>query len=132
MEWALMPLRRYADFEGRSRRMEYWMFSLAVFAVSVVVEMLLFSTGGFSHGFNLLATLLVVPLVLFSLALFIPSLAVTVRRLHDQDKSGWFILLGLIPVIGGLVVLVLMCLGGTPGENRFGPDPKAGPLPASA
>lgn len=62
--------------------------------------------------------------VIFLLAIIIPSIAVQVRRFHDQDKSGWFVLLGLIPFVGGLIVLVFMCLEGTKGPNRFGPDPK--------
>jgi uncharacterized membrane protein YhaH (DUF805 family) len=69
----------------------------------------------------------IVPLMLlglFGLALFIPSIAVQVRRFHDQDRTGWLILLGLIPYVGGLIVLVFMCLPGTRGTNRFGPDPK--------
>ena len=64
--------------------------------------------------------------VIFLLAIIIPSIAVQVRRFHDQDKSGWFVLLGLIPFVGGLIVLVFMCLEGTKGPNRFGPDPKGG------
>ena len=62
--------------------------------------------------------------VIFLLLLIIPGIAVQVRRFHDQDKSGWFVLLGLIPFVGGLIVLVFMCLEGTKGPNRFGPDPK--------
>ena len=62
------------------------------------------------------------------LAVFVPGLAVTVRRFHDQDKSGWLALLGLVPYVGGIVVLVFMCLEGTKGENRYGLDPKAGDL----
>lgn len=61
---------------------------------------------------------------LYALAIFIPSLAVQVRRFHDQDKSGWFVLLGFIPYVGGIIVLVFMCLEGTKGKNRFGDDPK--------
>jgi uncharacterized membrane protein YhaH (DUF805 family) len=62
-------------------------------------------------------------LVIYALAILVPSLAVQVRRFHDQDKSGWFILLGFIPAVGGLIVLVFMCLPGTPGSNQYGPDP---------
>jgi uncharacterized membrane protein YhaH (DUF805 family) len=73
------------------------------------------STGG---------TLMIALFGLYALAIFIPSLAVQVRRFHDQDKSGWFVLLGFIPYVGGLIVLVFMCLDGTKGKNRFGEDPK--------
>lgn len=65
-------------------------------------------------------------LIVFALAVFIPSLAVQVRRFHDQDKSGWFVLLGLIPFVGGLIVLVFMVMEGTRGPNQYGPDPKSG------
>ena len=120
MYWMLLPLKRYADFKGRSRRKEYWMFLLGVFIVSFVLALIqtvlgLNSEGGFASD----------PLFLILLvAIIVPSLAVQVRRFHDQDKSGWFILLGLIPFVGSLIVLVFMCLEGTRGENRFGPDPK--------
>lgn len=121
MEWMVMPLRRYADFKGRSRRKEYWMFLLAMmiaFAIIFVISDIL-SPG---RGTDPLSQ----PLVLIGLlAILLPSLAVQVRRFHDQDKSGWFVLLGLIPFVGGLIVLIFMCLEGTRGENSYGPDPKA-------
>jgi uncharacterized membrane protein YhaH (DUF805 family) len=127
MEWMLMPLRRYAEFTGRSRRKEYWMFALGITIVYSILFIFLlggidFSTGGMG-GLGMVSTLL---LVLLILIIFIPALAVQVRRFHDQDKSGWFVLLNLVPYVGGLIVLVMMCLDGTPGANRFGPDPKAG------
>jgi uncharacterized membrane protein YhaH (DUF805 family) len=126
MEWMLMPLRRYADFSGRSRRKEYWMFTLGVTILYVILVLLFWGTGGLSDPANP-GELSLVPLLIIcvvALALFIPSLAVTVRRFHDQDKSGWYILLGFIPYVGSLILLVFMCLDGTRGENRFGPDPK--------
>ena len=85
-------------------------------------------TGEMSYG-GPLATLGGALLGIFALGSFIPALAVQVRRFHDQDKSGWMVLLAFIPFIGGLIVLVFMCLEGTRGGNRFGPDPKD---PASA
>jgi uncharacterized membrane protein YhaH (DUF805 family) len=122
MEWMLLPLKRYADFSGRSRRKEYWMFTLmfvlAIVALSVVTGIL----GAFNGPEP--TKLFVVPVGLLILALFVPTLAVQVRRFHDQDKSGWLVLLGLIPYIGGIIVLVFMCIGGTRSTNRFGPDPK--------
>lgn len=120
MEWMTLPLKRYADFQGRSRRKEYWMFTLFIFIVAVVlgiVEGILGLSGMVGGVYGPITTL-------FLLAIIIPSLAVQVRRFHDQDKSGWFVLIGLIPLLGGLVVLVFMCLEGTPGPNRFGDDPK--------
>ena len=130
MEWMLMPLRRYADFQGRSRRKEYWMFLLAVI-ILYTVFMVPLMLGGFSTamagqqstpgllyfvGFGVMGIL--------GLALLVPSIAVQVRRFHDQDRSGWMVLIGLIPYVGGIIVLVFMCLEGTRGPNRFGPDPK--------
>ncbi len=130
MEWMILPYKRYADFSGRSRRREYWMFTL--FYTVMFVALLLFAFAPFlaasddqappemspaSIGFTLLA-------VAFALGSFIPGLAVTVRRFHDQDKSGWFILINFIPYIGGFILLVMMCIEGTRGENSYGSDPK--------
>src|SRR5690606_5162691 len=107
MEWMLMPLRRYADFSGRSQRMEFWMFSL--FCVLISSALLIFGFNFSSDdGEDLtgLNTLFLILLVGFALFTLIPSIAVTVRRFHDQDKSGWFYLLGFIPYVGGLILLV--------------------------
>jgi uncharacterized membrane protein YhaH (DUF805 family) len=122
----LMPLKRYAEFSGRSRRKEYWMFALGVLIAMFALSFLLiggidFSTGMPEEGFGLG----LIALTLLSLAILIPGIAVQVRRFHDQDKSGWFVLLNFVPYIGGLIVLVMMCLEGTRGPNRYGPDPKA-------
>lgn len=125
MDWMLMPLRRYADFSGRSQRKEYWMFVLGmiiVFVVLGIVEGIL--------GINQMVGGVYGPLTaLAGLGVIVPGIAVQVRRFHDQDKSGWFVLLGLIPFVGSIAVLVFMCLDGTRGDNRFGPDPK-GQAPA--
>ena len=125
LEWMLLPLKRYADFSGRSRRKEYWMFVLGVFIAAIllsIVEGILGMSGMVGGVYGPLTTI-------FLLAVIIPSIAVQVRRFHDQDKSGWMVLLAFIPILGGLAVLIFMCLEGTRGTNRFGPDPKA---PASA
>lgn len=122
MDWMLMPLRRYADFQGRSRRKEYWMFVLGVVIVALVL-------AGIEAGLGLDGMVFGVygPLTaLLGLALIVPGIAVQVRRFHDQGKTGWLVLLGLIPFVGGLIVLVFMCLEGTRGPNEYGPDPKAG------
>ncbi|HEV2569507.1 DUF805 domain-containing protein [Sphingomonas sp.] len=136
LDWALLPLKRYADFSGRSRRKEFWLFTLLVTIVMIVLAIVTgagavfmdpasaASGAGFGMG--------VILILLLSLALFIPGLAVQVRRFHDQDKSGWFVLLNFIPYLGGLIVLVFMCLEGTRGPNRFGPDPKEGDAPLAA
>ncbi|WP_068074367.1 DUF805 domain-containing protein [Novosphingobium lentum] len=132
MEWMLLPYRRYFEFTGRSRRKEYWMFVLFSILVQIAIGIVFGRTttttygptgigGGFytslTGGGNIVSSL-------FSLANFIPSLAVAVRRLHDQDKSGWLMLLVFIPLLGWIALLVLMCLEGTRGPNRFGDDPK--------
>jgi uncharacterized membrane protein YhaH (DUF805 family) len=126
MEWMIMPLKRYADFSGRSRRKEYWMFVLLQMLLLIPLMLIGFAMGGASEDpadpFGSVAVLIV--LAVYFLVFFIPGLAVQVRRFHDQDKSGWFILLGFIPYVGSLILLVFMCLEGTRGTNRFGPDPK--------
>jgi uncharacterized membrane protein YhaH (DUF805 family) len=126
MEYMTMPLRRYADFSGRSRRKEYWMFTLFVLLVEIVLYGWIAAAAVASGG--QMSAMVMVPFVLvllFGLAMLIPSLAVTIRRLHDLDKSGWTILLGLIPIVGPIVILVFMCTEGTRGPNRHGEDPKA-------
>lgn len=125
MDWMLLPLKRYADFQGRSRRKEYWMFFLGYMIVFAVLAALGGILGAFDPaGGGVLGTIFIGLLVIFALALLVPSLAVQVRRFHDQDKSGWFVLLGLIPYVGGLIVFIFMLLEGTKGPNRFGDDPK--------
>lgn len=120
LDWALMPLKRYTDFSGRSRRKEYWLFVLGVVVVAILLSLV-----ESAAGLNGMIAGAYGPLTaLFFLGIIVPSIAVQVRRFHDQDKSGWFVLIGLIPIIGGLIVLVFMFLEGTKGSNRFGPDPK--------
>jgi uncharacterized membrane protein YhaH (DUF805 family) len=131
MDWMLMPYRRYAEFSGRSRRMEYWMFALFQIIVTAVLYGILIAgrpemdqaTGQILAAPGALFYVAMVLLLLFFLATIIPALAVGVRRLHDTDRSGWWLLIEFIP-FGGLVLLVFMCLDGTHGSNRFGPDPK--------
>jgi len=134
MEWMLMPYRRYADFKGRSRRKEYWMFVLFTIIVGVVLGGITMAGLPLSSmsdpalaetaSIGPLGYLGMILLGLFWLASIIPSFAVTVRRFHDQDKTGWFVLMSFIPYIGGLIILVFMLLKGTEGPNRYGPDPK--------
>ena len=123
----LLPLKRYADFQGRSRRMEYWMFTLGIVIVEVVLFALLGIFGGFSPnsggGLSPMVWLVFGIFGLLGLAIIVPAIAVQVRRFHDQNLTGWLVLIGLIPYLGGLVVFVFMCLPGTKGPNKFGPDP---------
>lgn len=129
MHWMLMPLRRYAEFSGRSRRKEYWMFILFMILLTIALTAVFGFVIGSSEdpegaAFGNLAGGSLIIFLILTLIILIPSIAVQVRRFHDQDKSGWFVLLNLIPYIGGIVVLVFMCLEGTRGPNRYGPDPK--------
>ncbi|MCC8475182.1 DUF805 domain-containing protein [Xanthomonas arboricola] len=127
MEWMLLPLKRYADFNGRSRRKEYWMFMLLQAIVLLVLGGLfgiVAALMGGENGPGALAWLVAAVIGIVVLALIVPSIAVTVRRLHDQGKSGWFYLISLVPYVGGFIVLVFMCLEGTPGPNEYGENPK--------
>jgi len=119
MNWYLEVLRKYAVFDGRARRKEYWYFFLINTVISIFLAFIDSFTGTISEdaGIGLLDGL-------YALAVLIPGTAVTVRRLHDTDRSGWWILIGLIPVIGGIALLVFMILDSTPGDNQYGPNPK--------
>ena len=119
MNWWLAAMKKYVDFSGRARRKEYWMFALFNFIFAIVAIILdnIFGTAIENVGYGIFYSL-------FALAVFLPSLAVLVRRLHDVGKSGWFILIGLIPIIGGIWLLILMVTDGQPGENKYGANPK--------
>lgn len=121
MEWMLLPLKRYADFEGRSRRMEYWMFQLGIVLAYVALLIITAVLGAISETLG--STVALLGLVVLGLGCIVPSIACGVRRLHDQDKSGWLMLLALVP-IASFVLLVFMFLDGTPGPNQYGDDPK--------
>ncbi|MFJ1212892.1 DUF805 domain-containing protein [Burkholderia pyrrocinia] len=112
-------LNQYAKFEGRARRAEYWYFALLSCILSIVSQVI----GAVGRDAGLVTLLLLGVIFLVSLALIIPGIAVSVRRLHDTGRSGWFLLLALIPVVGAILLLVWMCSRGTAGPNRFGADP---------
>lgn len=127
MEWMLLPLKRYADFNGRSRRKEYWMFMLLQMIVLVVLGGIFgiaAAIGGGDNGPGALAWVVFAIIMIFGLAMIVPGIAVTVRRLHDQGKSGWFYLISLVPYVGAIVLLVFMCIDGIPGPNEYGESPK--------
>jgi uncharacterized membrane protein YhaH (DUF805 family) len=107
--------RKYADFHGRASRSEYWYWTLFI-SLLVLAGFLVMRMLG-------LALLVGITALLAGLALFLPSLAVAVRRLHDTNTSGWWYLLALIPYMGGCILIIWYCFKGTQGENRFGPDP---------
>lgn len=141
MEWMILPFKRYADFQGRSRRMEYWMFALfnlIVVTVLMVIAMAmgagmstLSDTSDPTAALGMLTGGVGLFIGIYGLAVIIPSIAVAVRRLHDRDMSGWWylgiVVASFIPFVGfvaAIAFLVLMLLPGTPGPNRYGPDPK--------
>lgn len=116
MQWYLNVLKNYVGFQGRARRKEYWMF----FLFNVIVAFVLGFVGG-----------LIDPMVgsvlgyIYGLAVLLPSLAVAVRRLHDTGRSGWMILLSLIPLVGGIIVLVFLCMDSETSDNKYGSNPKS-------
>jgi uncharacterized membrane protein YhaH (DUF805 family) len=142
MEWATLPFKKYADFTGRSRRKEYWMYVLLIIVVAVVIG-IIEGVLGLSRMIGPYGPIS----ALFLLATLCPSLAVGVRRLHDTNRPGWWLLIGYAPLllslcmtylgslslamifsvialIGFIVLLVLMVMEGTKGPNQYGPDPK--------
>lgn len=121
MNYFLDVFKKYAVFSGRARRSEYWYFvlfnllvSLALFFVGAVLTAMM---GGRSNTG-------MIPFDLYSLAAFLPALGVTVRRLHDTGRSGWWVLLGFVP-FANLILIFWLCEDGQPGENVYGPNPKA-------
>ncbi|GAB2541891.1 DUF805 domain-containing protein [Rhodanobacter koreensis] len=114
-DWYLKCVKgHYADFEGRARRTEYWMFFLANLIIAIVIGLI-----GRAIHLPVLGTL-------YSLALLVPGLAVGVRRLHDTGRSGWWWLVVLIPVAGIVWIIVLFAIAGDQGSNQYGADPKEG------
>jgi uncharacterized membrane protein YhaH (DUF805 family) len=115
VNWYLDVLKnRYATFSGRARRKEYWMFFLFNFLIAVGISIMeaIVGLAGILGG-------------LYALAVLIPGIALTVRRLHDTGRSGWWILIALVPFIGWIILLVFMVLDSQPADNAYGPNPKA-------
>ena len=128
MSLMFQPLKKYADFSGRARRSEYWLFTLFIVLVEIAYFILVSAIGGGTSGnMNAIGLVLSGLYGLFVLGIIIPSLAVGFRRLHDTDRSAWWLLIAFLPFIGGLVLLIFNVLPGTTGPNKYGPDPKAGP-----
>jgi uncharacterized membrane protein YhaH (DUF805 family) len=114
MNWYLDVLKKYTVFTGRARRTEYWMFALfnvIAYALIGIIE----SVAGIP---GVLTTL-------YSLAVLLPNIGVGIRRLHDTNRSGWWLLISLVPCVGFIVLIVFFVQEGTPGDNQFGPNPKA-------
>ncbi len=114
MVWYLAVLYRYAVFEGRSHRRELWTFALWNIII-ILVLMALAAVTGF----------LWVIVIVYRLAVAVPSIAVTVRRLHDTGRSGWWVLIGLLPIAGTIALIVFLVQDSQPGSNQYGPNPKA-------
>lgn len=120
MNYYLKVLRQYVDFKGRARRAEYWNFVL----INVIISIALTLIDIYALGIDPFAGETGILSNLYSLAVFLPSLSVLVRRLHDVGKSGWFFLIVLIPFIGAIWLLILFFRDGEQGENKWGPNPK--------
>ncbi|HEY1210160.1 MAG TPA: DUF805 domain-containing protein [Terracidiphilus sp.] len=120
MNWYLMVWKKYAQFSGRSRRNEYWMFTLFNLLIYVLLYGAAIALMESGIGKALLGIC-----AIYGLAILIPSLAVGVRRLHDTGRSGWWLLICFVPIVGGLILLVFFVLDSEPGTNQYGPNPKA-------
>ncbi len=118
MNWYLEVLKKYAVFNGRARRKEYWMFYLFNLVIAIAL--------GFIEGIADIAPASNQSVLasFYSLAVLIPSIAVSVRRLHDTDRTGWWLLIGIIPLIGTIVLLVFMVKDSSTGQNQYGANPK--------
>ncbi|MFN2746778.1 MULTISPECIES: DUF805 domain-containing protein [Bacillus] len=141
MQWYWKCLKNYADFEGRARRKEYWMFCLfnalicfTLFILSIIIVGILTAgittAAGFDgyqvgyvagYGGGMLGYILI---ILYQLAVLVPSLAVGVRRLHDIGKSGWWIFIGFIPLVGAIILLIFYCQDSEKNDNQYGVNPK--------
>ena len=116
--------KRYADFAGRANRSEYWLFALFIFLVAMGFAFVAGFMSGFT-GNQTAASPVFLLYGLFILGSLVPSFAVTFRRLHDTNRSAWWLLIAFLPIIGSIVLIVFYCLPGTAGPNRFGPAPGA-------
>ena len=110
MDWYLAVWKKYAVFDGRARRTEYWTFALVNFVIGLLAYIPI--------------PFLLIPLLVYDIAALIPGLAVAVRRLHDTGRSGWWLLIGLVPLAGAIILLVFYLTDSQPGSNQYGPNPK--------
>lgn len=115
IEWAKTALRRWKDFSGRARRKEYWSYTIASFVAVLIATIV--DRAIFGEGKNVISALL-------SLGLLVPTLAAYFRRLHDSGKSGWWLLLWLVPIVGWIVIFIFTLLDSQPGGNKYGANPK--------
>ena len=115
MNWYLAPWQKYLQYTGRARRLEYWAFTLGNLLIAIALAAI--AAGGMDIAFTLYG--------LFGLAAIIPGVMVGIRRLHDTGRTGWWLLIGLVPLIGGIILLVFLLFDSEPGDNEYGPNPKA-------
>jgi len=115
MHWYIDVIKKYAAFDGRAQRQEFWMFFLINFIISTVINVI---------DFNLLGTNGIISLV-YALAVLLPSIALSIRRLHDTGRNGWWLLILFVPLIGAIVFLVFACQDSESNENDYGLNPKA-------
>lgn len=113
MYWYMEALKKYATFSGRARRREYWIFT----GINLAIAFVLGFVEGLFGGPGILGAI-------YNLAILLPAIAVSVRRLHDIGRTGWWMLIVLIPIVGAIVLLVFMLLDSEAGENQYGPNPK--------
>ncbi|WP_392672024.1 DUF805 domain-containing protein [Streptomyces sp. LN785] len=119
MHWYLDVLKKYAVFSGRARRKEYWMYTLFT-VIAMIILAVLDNVLGSSPAIT----------AIYELAVLLPSLGVAIRRLHDTGRSGWWVLFGIVPLVGGITLLIFTCLPGERSANAYGPDPKSAYSPA--
>ncbi|MBS8265671.1 DUF805 domain-containing protein [Mesobacillus boroniphilus] len=115
MRWYLEAIKNYVNFQGRARRKEYWLFNF----FNLLILGILYLVGSAMESVFLFVIILI-----YYFFMFIPSLSVTVRRLHDIGYSGWFVLINLIPLIGGTILFIFTCLDSQANDNKYGPNPK--------
>ena len=124
MNWYLEAWKNYVNFQGRARRKAYWMFILFNLIALVVLSFIESAIGlSGQNGYGILTGL-------YTLAIILPLIALAVRRLHDTGRSGWWILIGLVPLIGPIVLIVFYVTDSQPGTNEYGPNPKESAPPA--
>jgi uncharacterized membrane protein YhaH (DUF805 family) len=123
MDWYVKVLKKFAEFSGRAQRAEYWFFVLFNSIIALALMGGAMAAGGQESS---MGGILMMVYNIYNLAVLVPSLAVSVRRLHDTNRSGWWLLIALIPCVGAIILIVFFVQDSDPGPNRFGPNPKMG------
>lgn len=119
MNWYLDVLKKYAVFSGRARRKEYWFFALFNVIATIILAFVDSALGTFNMetGVGILG-------MIYALAVLLPAIGVAIRRLHDTGRSGWWLLLAFLPLIGAIVLIIFFVMDSSPGENEYGTNPK--------